>query len=99
MTARVNSCPSRKPTFSKLNLARRRSHRPFPKIRTQIPQNCVDITANRTQYLVVVTLLPLEMGNGFRFKGKIVEEEFHASKEKGSEKEKETLVGGERDSR
>jgi hypothetical protein len=27
------------------------------------------------------------------------QEEFHASKEKGSEKEKETLVAGERDSR
>jgi hypothetical protein len=28
-------------------------------------------------------------------KGKIVQEEFHASKEKGSEKEKETLIDGE----
>jgi hypothetical protein len=43
------------------------------------------------------------MGNGFEFrpcttncKGKIVQEEFHASKEKGSEKEKETLVRARR---
>jgi hypothetical protein len=28
-------------------------------------QNCVDIVANRTQYLVVVTLLPQEMGQRF----------------------------------
>jgi hypothetical protein len=69
-------------------------------------QNCVDITNNRTQYLVVVTLRPLEMGDGFESrpcttncKGKIVQEEFHASKEKGSEKEKETLVKGEEVSR
>jgi hypothetical protein len=67
----------------------------FPKAQKFCPQNCVDNTGNRTQYLVVVTLLPLEMGNGFRFKGKIVEEEFHASKEKGSEKEKETLITSE----
>jgi hypothetical protein len=65
-------------------------------------QNCVDIANNRTQYLVVVTLLPLEMGNGFEFRPvrrttreKIVQEEFHASKEKGSEKEKETLIASE----
>jgi hypothetical protein len=31
-------------------------------------KNCVDITNNRTQYLVVVTLLPLEMGSGFEFR-------------------------------
>jgi len=69
-------------------------------------QNCVDIANNRTQYLVVVTLLPLEMGNGFEFRPvrrttreKIVQEEFHASKEKGSEKEKETLIKSEEVSR
>jgi hypothetical protein len=46
------------------------------------------------------------MGNGFGFrpcfmncKGKIVQEEFHASKEKGSEKEKETLIKSEEVSR
>jgi hypothetical protein len=32
-------------------------------------------------------------------KGKIVQEEFHASKEKGSEKEKETLIASEEVSR
>jgi hypothetical protein len=31
-------------------------------------KNCVDIADNRTQYLVVATLLPLEMGNGFGFR-------------------------------
>jgi hypothetical protein len=69
-------------------------------------KNCVDITNNRTQYLVVVTLLPLEMGSGFEFRPvrrttreKIVQEEFHASKEKGSEKEKETLIKSEEVSR
>src|SRR5580704_4332961 len=43
----------------------RQLSRGSPRIELWLTQNCVDITDNRTQYLVVVTLLLLEMGRRF----------------------------------